>query len=414
MENTFTSGLISLQEALDKMLAQTAPLTNAATEWLPLTESAGRITASPVRSPIFVPPFDNSAMDGYALRRSEFSADKIFPVAGKAFAGAPFSGEWPAGSCIRIMTGAQIPEGADAVVMQEEAEVTDAGVRFTAQIEAGQNIRLIGDDIREGQEVLEAGVRLGVAHLPLLASLGIEKVEVNRRLKVAVFSTGDELQPVGTPLQEGQIYDTNRFAVHLMLDQLGCEVLDLGIIRDCPVALRRAFEQADDFADLVISSGGVSVGEADYTKTMLDELGEIGFWKLAIKPGKPFAFGKLKNAWFCGLPGNPVSAVLTFYQLVQPLIAQLSAQSDWGLPPRLRARAATRFKKTPGRLDFQRAVFNHNAQGELEAYTTGPQGSHVFSSYSLANCFVVLERERGDVAVGEWVEVEPFNALLKE
>ncbi|MGA9607487.1 MAG: molybdopterin molybdotransferase MoeA [Rouxiella badensis] len=414
MENTFTSGLISLQEALDKMLAQTAPLTNAATEWLPLTESAGRITASPVRSPIFVPPFDNSAMDGYALRRSEFSADKIFPVAGKAFAGAPFSGEWPAGSCIRIMTGAQIPEGADAVVMQEEAEVTDAGVRFTAQIEAGQNIRLIGDDIREGQEVLEAGVRLGVAHLPLLASLGIEKVEVNRRLKVAVFSTGDELQPVGTPLQEGQIYDTNRFAVHLMLDQLGCEVLDLGIIRDCPVALRRAFEQADDFADLVISSGGVSVGEADYTKTMLDELGEIGFWKLAIKPGKPFAFGKLKNAWFCGLPGNPVSAVLTFYQLVQPLIAQLSAQSDWRLPPRLRARAATRFKKTPGRLDFQRAVFNHNAQGELEAYTTGPQGSHVFSSYSLANCFVVLERERSDVAVGEWVEVEPFNALLKE
>jgi len=414
MENTFTSGLISLQEALDKMLAQTAPLTNAATEWLPLTESAGRITASPVRSPIFVPPFDNSAMDGYALRRSEFSADKIFPVAGKAFAGAPFSGEWPAGSCIRIMTGAQIPEGADAVVMQEEAEVTDAGVRFTAQIEAGQNIRLIGDDIREGQEVLEAGVRLGVAHLPLLASLGIEKVEVNRRLKVAVFSTGDELQTVGTPLQEGQIYDTNRFAVHLMLDQLGCEVLDLGIIRDCPVALRRAFEQADDFADLVISSGGVSVGEADYTKTMLDELGEIGFWKLAIKPGKPFAFGKLKNAWFCGLPGNPVSAVLTFYQLVQPLIAQLSAQSDWRLPPRLRARAATRFKKTPGRLDFQRAVFNHNAQGELEAYTTGPQGSHVFSSYSLANCFVVLERERGDVAVGEWVEVEPFNALLKE
>ncbi|MCC3745762.1 molybdopterin molybdotransferase MoeA [Rouxiella badensis] len=414
MENTFTSGLISLQEALDKMLAQTAPLTNAATEWLPLTESAGRITASPVRSPIFVPPFDNSAMDGYALRRSEFSADKIFPVAGKAFAGAPFSGEWPAGSCIRIMTGAQIPEGADAVVMQEETEVTDAGVRFTAQIEAGQNIRLIGDDIREGQEVLEAGVRLGVAHLPLLASLGIEKVEVNRRLKVAVFSTGDELQPVGTPLQEGQIYDTNRFAVHLMLDQLGCEVLDLGIIRDCPVALRRALEQADDFADLVISSGGVSVGEADYTKTMLDELGEIGFWKLAIKPGKPFAFGKLKNAWFCGLPGNPVSAVLTFYQLVQPLIAQLSAQSDWRLPPRLRARAATRFKKTPGRLDFQRAVFNHNAQGELEAYTTGPQGSHVFSSYSLANCFVVLERERGDVAVGEWVEVEPFNALLKE
>ena len=417
MENTFTSGLISLQEALDKMLTQTAPLTSTQTEWLPLTESAGRITATPVSSPVFVPPFDNSAMDGYAIRSADFHPDAIFPVAGKAFAGAPFTAEWPAGSAIRIMTGAPVPAGADVVIMQEEAETRDAGVRFTAEIQPGQNIRLIGDDIREGQEVLAAGVRLGASQLPLLASLGVEKVEVNRRLKVAVFSTGDELQPVGTPLKEGQIYDTNRFAVHLMLDKLGCEVLDLGIIRDDPEALRQAFKQADEFADLVISSGGVSVGEADYTKTMLEEIGTIGFWKLAIKPGKPFAFGKLNNAWFCGLPGNPVSAALTFYQLVQPLIAKLSAQSDWSLPPRLRAKAATPFKKTPGRLDFQRAVFSYqqddNGLGELEARTTGAQGSHVFSSYSLANCFVVLERERGDVAVGEWVEVEPFNALLQ-
>lgn len=185
------------------------------------------------------------------------------------------------------MTGAPLPAGADAVIMQEEAETTETGVRFNVPVEKGQNIRLTGDDIRQGQEVLAAGVRLGAAELPLLASLGVEKVEVNRRLKVAVFSTGDELQPVGTPLQEGQIYDTNRFAVHLMLDQLGCEVLDLGIIRDDPAALRQAFQRADEYADLVISSGGVSVGEADYTKSMLDEIGEIGFWKLAIKPGKP-------------------------------------------------------------------------------------------------------------------------------
>ncbi len=413
MENTFTSGLISLQQALDKMLSQTSPLTQAQTEWLPIVEATGRITASAVRSPVYVPPFDNSAMDGYAIRSAEYHQEAIFPLAGKAFAGAPFHGDWPSGSCVRIMTGAPLPAGADAVIMQEEAENTETGVRFTVPVEKGQNIRLTGDDIRQGQEVLAAGVRLGAAELPLLASLGVEKVEVNRRLKVAVFSTGDELQPVGTPLQEGQIYDTNRFAVHLMLDQLGCEVLDLGIIRDDPAALRQAFQRADEYADLVISSGGVSVGEADYTKSMLDEIGEIGFWKLAIKPGKPFAFGKLKHAWFCGLPGNPVSAALTFYQLVQPLIARLSSHSDWRLPPRLRARAASNFKKTPGRLDFQRAVYIHNAQGELEARTTGPQGSHVFSSYSLANCFVVLERERGDVSVGEWIEVEPFNALLK-
>jgi molybdopterin molybdotransferase len=198
-----------------------------------------------------------------------------------------------------------------------------------------------------------------------------------------------------------------------MLEQLGCETLDLGIIRDDQNALRAAFEQADSQADVVISSGGVSVGEADYTKQMLDELGKVSFWKLAIKPGKPFAFGKLKHAWFCGLPGNPVSAALTFYQLVQPLLAKLAGHSEWHLPPRLRARALTPLKKAPGRLDFQRGVFASNAQGELEVSTTGHQGSHVFSSFSQGNCFIVLERERGSVAVGEMVEIEPFNTLLR-
>jgi len=241
----------------------------------------------------------------------------------------------------------------------------------------------------------------------------VTHVQVWKPLKVAVFSTGDELQPVGTPLQEGQIYDTNRFAVRLMLEQLGCTVLDLGIIRDDPQALRKAFEEANEFADLVISSGGVSVGEADYTKQMLDELGEIGFWKLAMKPGKPFAFGKLKDSWFCGLPGNPVSAALTFYQLVQPFIAQLSGHSAWQFPPRLKAKAVTPLKKSPGRLDFQRGIFSTNAEGQLEVRTTGHQGSHVFSSFSLANCFIVLERERDNVTAGEIVEIEPFNALLR-
>lgn len=408
-----TAGLISLQDALDKMRAHTPAKTEKDVESVPLATAAGRITAAPVRSPVFVPPFDNSAMDGYAIRTADLHDDALFPVAGKAFAGAPFHGDWPAGSCIRIMTGAPVPAGADAVVMQEQAETTDAGVRFTAEIRQGQNIRLIGDDIKQGDSVLAQGVRLGAAELPLLASLGVEQVKVFKPLNVAIFSTGDELQPVGTPLQEGQIYDTNRFAVRLMLEQIGCTVLDLGIIRDDPQALREAFEQANDFADLVISSGGVSVGEADYTKKMLDELGEIGFWKLAIKPGKPFAFGKLKKAWFCGLPGNPVSAALTFYQLVQPFIAGLSGHTAWSMPPRLKARATTPFNKSPGRLDFQRGIFSTGASGELEVRTTGHQGSHVFSSFSQANCFVVLERERDRVAVGELVDVEPFNALLR-
>ncbi|PVZ87115.1 molybdopterin molybdotransferase [Serratia sp. S1B] len=411
MDHCTTSDLISLEQALEKMLSQIMPLQQ--TESIELTHAAGRITATPVISPIDVPPFANSAMDGYAVRVNELKGNTPLPVAGKAFAGAPFTEQWPANTCIRIMTGAPIPTGADAVVMQEQAEVSDQGVCFNAPVVTGQNIRLAGEDIQQGAQVLAAGVKLGPTQLPLLASLGIAELQVMRKLKVALFSTGDELQPVGQPLQAGQIYDTNRFAVRLMLEQLGCSVIDLGIIPDDQAALRAAFIQADQQADVVISSGGVSVGEADYTKKMLDELGEISFWKLAIKPGKPFAFGKLNHAWFCGLPGNPVSAALTFYQLVQPLLAKLAGHTEWHLPPRLKARALTPLKKSPGRLDFQRGIFSSNADGELQVSTTGHQGSHIFSSYSQGNCFIVLERQRGSVAAGEMVEIEPFNALLR-
>ncbi len=311
------------------------------------------------------------------------------------------------------MTGAPIPTGADTVIMQEHAEITDDGIVFTQPAKQGQNIRLAGEDITKGAAVLPAGSKLSTAQLPLIASLGITEVEVVRKLKVAIFSTGDELQAIGHPLKEGQIYDTNRFAVRLMLEKLDCDVIDLGVIPDNPQALRHVFAQADQQADLVISSGGVSVGEADYTKQILDELGEISFWKLAIKPGKPFAFGKLKNAWFCGLPGNPVSAVLTFYQLVQPLITRLSGFTAWQPPMRMRAKIITPLKKTPGRMDFQRGIASVNKQGELEVCTTGHQGSHIFSSFSQGNCFIVLERERGRVEVGENVEIELFNHLLK-
>ncbi|MGM3175692.1 molybdopterin molybdotransferase MoeA [Dickeya lacustris] len=405
-----TSGLLSLELARQTMLAQVPAIT--ATEIVPLHQAAGRITADAITSPLDVPPFDNSAMDGYAVRHHELNG-RALAVAGKAFAGAPYTGAWPAGSCVRIMTGAAIPPGADAVVMQEHTETdADGHIRITHAVKPGQNIRRIGEDIRQDAQVLPAGTRLGSAALPLLASLGIAHVKVIRRLRVALFSTGDELQPVGEPLQTGQIYDTNRFAVRLMLEKLGHEVIDLGIIPDDPARLRQTFRQADAAADVVISSGGVSVGEADYTKQMLEELGNVHFWKLAIKPGKPFAFGKLQHAWFCGLPGNPVSAAVTFYQLVQPLLAHLSGHTQWRLPARVRAKTTQTLKKSPGRLDFQRGVVSPNTQGELEVRSTGHQGSHVFSSFSLANCFIVLEAERGPVNAGEWVDVEPFNTLL--
>ncbi|MCZ4058861.1 molybdopterin molybdotransferase MoeA [Pantoea sp. LMR881] len=408
---SFTAGLISLEDAQEKMLAQLTPITDSLS--VPLAEAPGRITARAVTSPIDVPPFDNSAMDGYAVRLADANSGQPLAVAGKAFAGAPFNGEWPVGSVVRIMTGAPIPAGCEAVVMQEETEQQGDAIVITAPVKAGQNIRLTGDDIHAGNAVLEPGIRLGAAELPLLASLGITEVTVLRRLRVAIFSTGDELQPVGQPLAPGQIYDTNRFTVSLMLKKLGCDVIDLGIIKDDPHALRSAFEEADRQADVVISTGGVSVGEADFTKAMLEALGVITFWKLAIKPGKPFAFGRLASSWFCGLPGNPVSAAVTFYQLVQPLLATLTGQKKAALPPRQKVRAATRLKKSPGRLDFQRGFYQQNDRGETEVHSTGHQGSHVFSSFAQANCFIVLERERGNVEVGEWVEIEPFNALLE-
>ncbi|EMI5491926.1 molybdopterin molybdotransferase MoeA [Providencia stuartii] len=411
MDMCHTAGLISLEQALEKLFSQTQTIT--CSETIPLTDATQRITATDIISPINVPPFDNSAMDGYGLRFSEWDGKTPMPIAGKSFAGQPMQGELPQGSCVRIMTGAPIPHGVDTVIMQEEAEETAQGILFTGTVKKGSNIRRAGEDIAKGSSVIPAGTLLSTAQLPLIASLGVSTVNVYRRLKVAVFSTGDELQAVGLPLAEGQIYDTNRFTVRLMLEKLNCEIIDLGVIPDSPEKLKQTFIEADKQADLVISSGGVSVGEADYTKQILDELGQIGFWKLAIKPGKPFAFGKLSSAWFCGLPGNPVSAALTFYQLVQPLIARLAGHSQWKAPARFKVPVTTPLKKSPGRLDFQRGVLSVDNHGQLQVATTGHQGSHVFSSFSQANCFIVLERERGRVAAGETVDVEMFNYLLK-
>lgn len=405
-----TPGLLPINEAISNMLSAVTPNLNTVT--LPLEDAVGYVLAKDLLSPINVPPFDNSAMDGYAIRLSDLENNRILPLAGKAFAGEPFTGPWPASTCIRIMTGAKIPPGCDAVIMQEDTLVTDQGIQFNSdKVKPGKNIRPTGDDINQGDIALMVGQRLTPRDIPMIASLGISQVDVYTKPKVAFFSTGDELKPLGEELAPGQIYDSNRYGLKVMLEKFGCEGIDLGIIPDDPEQLKNTFIQAQQLADVVITSGGVSVGEADFTKDILQQLGEIDFWKIAIKPGKPFAFGKLKNAIFCGLPGNPVSAAITSYVLVQPLLAKLAGETKWQPPVSVPAITRSSFKKKAGRTDYQRGIYSIE-NGQFIVETTGNQSSGAFRSMSLANCFIVLEQERGRVEAGETVQIELFNSTL--
>jgi molybdopterin molybdotransferase len=386
-----------------------------AIESIALRSSLGRVLARDIVSQIDVPAHDNSAMDGYALRGADLQAsgDTVLRVAGTGFAGQNFSGIVPAGQCVRIMTGAVMPEGLDTVVPQEFTKSDgEQGVRIPANIvRSGDNRRLKGEDLARSSSALRAGRLLRPADLGLLASLGQAEVPVFRKLRVAFFSTGDELRSIGEPLPAGCVYDSNRYTIWGMLQRLGCEVIDLGVVRDDPAALRAAFSEAAASADAVITSGGVSVGEADHTKKIMAELGDVLFWRIAMRPGRPMAIGKINNAILFGLPGNPVAVMVTFYAFVREALRAMSGMTE-ATQPLLRAACTTPLRKKPGRTEYQRGIVTCDADGRWQVTITGSQGSGILSSMSAANGMVVLHHQQGNVDAGDEVDVIPFDGLV--
>ena len=387
-----------------------------ATERMHVRAALDRVLAEDVVSPVAVPGHDNSAMDGWAVRFADLAADgeTTLPRIGESFAGKPFAGTFAPGTAVRIFTGGVMPPGTDTVVMQERATEIDGGVRIAAGAvtRAGQNRRFAGEDVKQGQVVFRRGQPVRPAELGMIASLGVNEVTVYRRLRVAFFSTGDELKSIGTPLAAGEIYDSNRYTLYGMLVRLNCEIVDMGVVPDVPEALENAFATAAANADVVITSGGVSVGEADFVKQLLDKLGEVLFWKIAMKPGRPLAYGRIGGAHFFGLPGNPVSVMVTFYQFVRDALLVLQGRTDVTPVPTFRATLAAPIRKAPGRTEFQRGILTPAPGGGYEVRTTGDQGSGILSSMSQANCFIVLGTDTGNVAAGEWVDVQLLEGLL--
>ena len=383
-------------------------------EHLHIRAALGRVLAEDMISPVDVPQHDNSAMDGYAVRFADLrqAGETALEVIGNAFAGQPFGGTLAAGQAVRIMTGAVIPAGADTVIQQERARVSGSKVSVDAVPKAGTNTRKAGEDLRKGAPALQRGQPVRAAEIGMMASLGIGEVAVYRRLRVAFFSTGDELVSIGQPLGPGQIYDSNRYTLFGMLSRFGCELLDMGVIRDDPQRIEQAFREAAATADVVITSGGVSVGEADYVKQILEQLGEVLFWKIAMKPGRPLAYGKIGNAHFFGLPGNPVAVMVTFYQFVRDALLHLQGQTRIAPLPLLKVVCTSAIKKAPGRTEFQRGILSRNDAGEWTVSTTGDQGSGILSSMSQANCFIVLPTEAGNISPGSTVDVQLLEGVI--
>lgn len=384
------------------------------TENLPLRSALGRVLAQDIIAPHNVPDHDNSAMDGYALRSADVAAsgETRLRIIGTAYAGKPFIGSANPGECVRIMTGAVMPAGCDSVVMQERVQADDGAIRFESAVQRGLNVRPAGDDLRQGQTVFAKGHWVKPADLGLIASLGIGEVRVYRRLRVAFFSSGDELVSIGQPLAAGQIYDSNRYTLYGMLARLGVEIIDMGVVRDDPGLLEQALHDAAACADVILTSGGVSVGEADYMKQLLNQLGQVVFWKIAMKPGRPLAYGKIGQAHYFGLPGNPVAVMVTFYQFVREALLVMMGQESPKPLPLLEAECTGPLKKAPGRTEFQRGVLFPDQEGRWKVRPIGNQSSGVLSSMSEANCFIVLPQACGNIAAGQTVQVQLLEGFV--
>lgn len=402
---------LSVQDARLYIRQFLSPIT--ATETVPVMQSLGRVLAVDITSPSNVPNHDNSAMDGYAFKFLD--ANNVLSIVGTAFAGKPFTGEVNAQECVKIMTGAVIPAGADTVVMQERVELNDKSIRINIAPKLGENIRPAGDDLKIGQVVLSKGHLLRPADLGLIASLGLAELTVYKPLKVAFFSTGDELISVGKPLKEGQIYDSNRYTLFGMLSRLGVAISDLGVVPDNPDLLESTLLNAASNYDVVMTSGGVSVGEADYMKMLLTKHGQVLFWKINMKPGRPLAYGKVQGsngqfAHYFGLPGNPVATMVSFYQFVREALITLMGSTAKSLPL-FKVECTEAIKKATGRTEFQRGFLYEDA-GAWKVRPLPNQSSGVLSSMSAANCFIVLDDTVGNCASNTMVSVQLLEGII--
>ncbi len=407
--------LMPVDEARERMQASMQPISG--TESVALSDATGRVLANDVVSPVNVPGFTNSAMDGYAIKASDIPATGVrkLDVVGTAWAGKHFQGQFAAGQAVRIFTGGLMPEGTDTVVIQEHVSVTDNVVTIDNQVSPGRNVRQAGEDVCRDEVVLTRGTRLFAAEIGLLASLGINDVDVYQQLTVAYFTTGDELvsleQHAGEQLEPGKLFDSNRHTLKSLLSSLPVELLDLGVVRDDEQSTRDVMQRAADNADIVISSGGVSAGDADYVSKVFHDLGDVSFWKLAMRPGRPLAFGHIGNATFFGLPGNPVAVMVTFLQFVQPAIFHRMGCRETE-PYVITAVCESSLRKSRGRVEYQRGILSNSDSGQLLVRSTGKQGAGKISSMSAANCLIVIDADVSEVQEGDPVRVQPFHGLM--